>query len=79
MKVSIVLPESQKHIITTALNNLSEALRPFETDLTEHVRFDILVLKSLLSHEVTIGLSKESYESFTHNHGVDFPEYTSNK
>ena len=44
-----------------------------------HKLFDILQLRAMMNEDVVIEMSKEDFDKFTSNYGVDFPEYIKTK
>ena len=79
MRISERIPADQKQIIQEALNLLEFSLKTLsEEDMSENIRhklFDILQLRGMLNEDVVIEMSKERFDNFTSNNGVDFPEY----
>lgn len=79
MKVRQIIPTGQTEIIQEALNLLEFSLKILsEEDMSENIRhklFDILQLRGMLNEDVIIEMSKDRFDNFASNYGVDFPEY----
>ena len=79
MKVRQIIPTGQTEIIQEALNLLEFSLKTLsEEDMSENIRhklFDILQLRGMLNEDVIIEMSKDRFDNFASNYGVDFPEY----
>ena len=77
MKITQEIPKGQVEVLRRALTNeLSrlEAIGGDDQNIGYEI-FDIRTLLGLLNSKVTIELTKEEYDNFTANNGVDFPIY----
>ena len=79
MKISQTIPKEQVKIILEGLKLLEFHLNILDdSEKSQNVhykQFDILQLKALLEQDVVVEMSKEDFDNFTSNYGVDFPEY----
>ena len=79
MKIRQELPKAQIEIIQEALRLFEFSIITFlktEVSINQSNRlFDILQLRGMLAKSVIVEMTEEEYNNFTHDHGVDFPEY----
>jgi len=79
MKIRQELPKAQVEIIQEALRLFEFSIITFlktEDSINHSNRlFDILQLKGMLAKSVIVEMTEDEYNNFTHDHGVDFPEY----
>ncbi len=79
MKIRQELPKAQVEIIQEALRLYEFSVISFmktETNFNTSYRlFDILQLRGMLAKSVIVEMTEDEYNNFTHDHGVDFPEY----
>jgi hypothetical protein len=75
---STCIPASQVSLIRKAISYYLETSKKFNSVPTEsesYEIFDMNVLMKLLEYPLSVSITEDQKESFTANHGVDFPLY----
>lgn len=82
MNKTITIANAQKQICIKALQANYDLLKPYNNNIPiSWVTNDILALIGIMSdkYKLQVTLSDKEYDSFAHNHGVDFPFYIEDK
>jgi hypothetical protein len=77
MKITQEIPKEQIEVLRRALTNELSRLDPIGGDDQNvgYEIFDIKTLLGLLKSKVVVELTKDEYDNFTANNGIDFPIY----
>ena len=77
-KVTVVIPSAQLLIIRKALNLYQAQFKIMNSDPSQDEaseQFDMFTLAAMMDYKISIELTESEKESFSGNHGVDFPQY----